>query len=117
MWGRSIRAIWAIQDRITLDTDEEKAVEVKREMGVGQEHVVWNPALSIPAKEFEFSDLEAGRIKAAIETWDSYGANADRRWLEPLVVTLFSTPDFPQTGQQAETQAPAAGNVRKRAHA
>ncbi|MBZ5622898.1 MAG: hypothetical protein LAQ69_29815, partial [Acidobacteriia bacterium] len=81
----SIRAIWAIQDRIALDADEEKALEVKREMVAGQERVVWNPSLSLQAKEFEFSDPEAARIKAAIETWDSYGANADRRWLEPLV--------------------------------
>jgi hypothetical protein len=87
----SIRAIWAIQDRIALDADEEKAVEVKREIAAGQERVVWNPAQSIPAKEFEFSDPEVARIKAAIETWDSYGANADRRWLEPLLGALFST--------------------------
>jgi len=86
----SIRAIWTIQDRIALDADEEKAVELRREMVAGQERVVWNPALSIPAKEFEFSDPEAARIKAAIQTWDSYGAATDRRWLEPLVETLFS---------------------------
>ena len=86
----SIRAIWAIQDRIALDSDEEKAVEVKREMAAGQERVVWNPALSTPAKDFEFSDPEVARIKAAIETWDSYGANADRRWLEPLLNTLLA---------------------------
>ena len=47
-----IRSIWSIQDRIALDADEEKAVELKREMVAGQERVVWNPALSIPAKEF-----------------------------------------------------------------
>ena len=86
----SIRAIWAVQDRIALDADEEKAVELKREMAAGQERVVWNPALSLPAREFEFSDPEVARIKAAIETWDAYGANADRRWLQPLVETLFS---------------------------
>jgi hypothetical protein len=86
----SIRAIWAIQDRIALDTEEEKAVEVKHEMVAGQERVVWNPALSLAAKDFEFSDPEVARIRAAIETWDSYGANADRRWLQPLVETLFS---------------------------
>ena len=85
----SIRAIWAVQDRIALDVDEEKTVEVKREMAAGQERVVWNPALSLPAKDFEFTDPEVARIKAAIETWDSYGANADRRWLQPLVETLF----------------------------
>ena len=86
----SIRAIWNVQDRIALDADEEKAVELKREMVAGQERVVWNPALSIPAKDFEFTDPEVARIKAAIQTWDSYAANTDRRWLEPLLDTLFS---------------------------
>ena len=94
----SIRAIWSIQDRIALDTDEEKAVEVKREMVAGQERVVWNPARSIPAKDFEFSDPELARMKAAIQTWDSYGVNADRRWLQPLVETLFSV-ETQQTGK------------------
>jgi hypothetical protein len=86
----SIRAIWNVQDRIALDADDEKAVELKRAMVADQERVVWNPALSIPAKDFEFTDPEVARIKAAIQTWDSYGANADRRWLEPLVNALFS---------------------------
>ena len=86
----SIRAIWAIQDRIALDANEEKAVEIKRELVNGQERVVWNPTVSVPVKEFEFSDSEVARIKAAIQTWDSYGANADRRWLQPLVEALFS---------------------------
>jgi hypothetical protein len=70
----SIRAIWAIQDRIALDADEETAVDVKREMVAGQERVVWNPALSIPAKDFEFSDPEVARTKAAIHKWDAYEA-------------------------------------------
>ena len=81
----TIRAIWAIQDRIALDADEEKAVELKREMVAGQERTVWNPALSIPLREFEFSDAEIARIKAALETWSAYSASADRRWLEPLL--------------------------------
>jgi hypothetical protein len=50
---------------------------------------VWcDPALPLPAKDFEFSDPEVARIKAAIQTWDSYGVNADRRWLEPLLRVL-----------------------------
>ncbi len=85
----SIRAIWSIQDRIVLNADEEKAVQLNREVAAGQELVVWNPALSIPAKDFEFTDPEVARIKAAIQTWDSYGVNADRRWLEPLIGSLF----------------------------
>jgi hypothetical protein len=85
----SIRAIWAVQDRIALDAEEEKAVELKREMVAGQERTVWNPALSIPAKDFEFTDPEVARIKAALQMWDGYGAAADRRWLEPILVSLF----------------------------
>ncbi len=54
-------------------------------MVAGQERAVWNLALSIQARDFEFADPEVARLKAAIQTWDSYGANAGRRWLEPLV--------------------------------
>ena len=86
----SIRAIWAVQDRIALDADEEGTIELKREVLCGQERVVWNPSLSIPAKEFELTAAEVVWIKAAIETWNAYGASADRAWLQPLVDLLFS---------------------------
>ena len=86
----SIRAIWAIQDRIALSPDEEKAIELKRETVGGQDRMLWNPALAIRATPFEFDDSELARIKAAIQSWDLYGATADRRWLEPLMKSLFS---------------------------
>ena len=86
----SIRAIWAIQGRIALDADEERAVELKREMVGGQDRVIWNPALSLPAKEFEFTDAEVARIRASVEGWQAYAANADRRWLEPLIRDFFA---------------------------
>lgn len=86
----SIRAIWAVQDKLALDADEERAIELKRELVSGTERTVWNPALSNPPIDFEFSDVEAARIKAAMQTWDSYTANTDRRWLQPLVEALFA---------------------------
>ena len=85
----SIRAIWAVQDKIALNSDEEKALELKREMTSGQERVVWNASLALPAKEFVLSDAEIVRVKRAMEMWDSYGADADRRWLQFLVDELF----------------------------
>jgi len=36
----SIRAIWAVQDKIALNADEEKALELKRELVGGQERVL-----------------------------------------------------------------------------
>ena len=86
----SIRAIWSVQDKLALDPEEEKSIELRRELVNGQERTVWNPALSIPAKEFDFTDAEVGRMKVAIETWRGFGATVDRRWLEPLVEPLFS---------------------------
>ena len=53
--------------------------------------MLWNSALSVPAKEFEFADTETARLRAALETWDGYGVNADRRWLEPLMEALSGT--------------------------
>jgi hypothetical protein len=79
-----------VQDKIALDADEAKALGVRREVTNGLERVVWNPALSISAREFELGDAEVSRLKAAIATWDSYAAGGDRRWLEPLVDALFS---------------------------
>lgn len=85
----TIRAIWSIQDRIALDAAEEKATELKREIVAGQERVVCNPSLSLPANEYQLSDPEVARIKTALQTWDSYGVAADRRWLLPLLELLF----------------------------
>jgi hypothetical protein len=84
----TIRALWALQDKLALSTEEEIAVEVKREFAAGQERVVWNPQRSPPAKEFEFTDAEAARIRATLETWPAYGVAADRSWLEPLLSQL-----------------------------
>ena len=86
----SIRAIWVVQDKLALEADEEKAIELKRELVNGQERTVWNPSNAIPPREFDFSGSEVARIKNGIETWDGYSAAADRRWLEPLIEVLFS---------------------------
>ena len=87
----SIRAIWAVQDKLALDADEERAIELTRELVNGQERTVWNPSLAIPKREFDFSDTEVARIRSALQTWDSYAAGTDRRWLEPLIEALVSS--------------------------
>ena len=70
--------------KLALDADEERDLELKRETTGGQERMAWNADLSLPSKEFEFSDSEAARIRGAIQTWESYVAGSDRRWLQPL---------------------------------
>ena len=85
----TIRALWAIQDKLALTPDEEKAIHLKRDFSGGQERVVWNPALSIPSKEFEFSAAEESRIRSVVATWDSYGTSSDRIWLERILVALW----------------------------
>jgi hypothetical protein len=55
----------------------------------GQERVVWSAAISIPPKEIAFKDVEIIRIRVGTNMWDSFGVNADRRWLEPVATALF----------------------------
>ena len=85
----AIRAIWAVQDKLALAADEEKAIELKRELVSGQERTVWNPSLSIQVKDFDFTDAEISRIRVAIETWVNFGVAPDRPWLQPLIEALF----------------------------
>lgn len=80
---RPIRAIWAVQDKLALDAGQEKLIELKREMVNGTERVVWNPSISIPAQDLDLSDVEVARMKAALQTWDSYAAGLNRGWIEP----------------------------------
>jgi len=84
----SIRAIWAVQDKLALSADEESAIDLKRECVNGQERTVWNPALHLDTREFDLTEAETARIKAAVETWSHYGASADRGWLEPVLLAL-----------------------------
>lgn len=84
----TVRALWALQDKLALSPEEEQAIDLKREFVGGQERVVWNSTSSIPAKEYDFSDREVARIRAAIHAWDLYGVNTDRRWLEPVIEAL-----------------------------
>lgn len=86
----SIRSIWSIQDRIALDVEEEKALELKRELVAGQERVVWNPAFSLKAKEFEFTAAEAARIRAAVESAFGQSIRRGLPWPRPARSLQFN---------------------------
>ena len=78
-----------------LMLDHTQRLNLHALLGAQRERVVWNPALSLLAKDFEFSDPELARIKAVIEMWDSYGANADRRWLQPRMCSSTASSSAP----------------------
>ncbi len=42
----TIRALWALQDKIALTAEEEKGIELKHEVVAGQERTNWKPALA-----------------------------------------------------------------------
>lgn len=77
----------------SLDCEEEKAINLKRKFANGNARMVWNPSLSIPAREFDLTEGEVARIKAVIETWDGDGVNTDSGWLEPLLAAV--SPEVP----------------------
>lgn len=54
----TIRALWALQDKIALDLEEETAIGLKWDIVAGQERVVWNPSLCLSPKEFVLTEVE-----------------------------------------------------------
>jgi hypothetical protein len=87
-----------VQDKLALDAEEKKAIELKRELVNGQERTVWNSSLSIPRRDFEFSEVGVARIKASLGAWEDFAAAGDRQWLEPLLDALSS----PETRRPAD---------------
>jgi hypothetical protein len=84
----TVRTLWALQDKLALTQEEEKLIELQRELVNGQERVVWNPSLGLPPKEFAFTDAELARLKAALESWNRSDVRKDRPWLQPLLDNL-----------------------------
>ena len=61
----SIRAIWAVQDKLALSADEEKTIDLKRELVSGQERTVWNPSLSMAfCRRFRLASCASQRVTA-----------------------------------------------------
>jgi len=68
MWTcGSTRAIWAVQDKLALDAEQEMAIEMKREIVNGTERTVWNPALSIPFGSTSSPMWRRSAFKTAIQ--------------------------------------------------
>ena len=67
----TIRAVWALQDKVALTADEETAIGLQQSVVGGQERVIWNPAAPLQPREFEFSDMDLARLKAAVERGSS----------------------------------------------
>jgi hypothetical protein len=57
----------AVQDKLALDADEQKAIELEQELVKSRERTVWNPELSIQGRQFDFTEAEASRIKTAMD--------------------------------------------------
>jgi hypothetical protein len=89
----SIRAIWAVQDKITLDEQEEKAIASKRKFVASQKRVRLAPALLVPHRDVELGDTKIARMKRAIEnsTGMPTASAATEDDLNPLVHLLFPT--------------------------
>ena len=67
-----------------------KLLILRREIVAEQEHILWNAARSIAARDFEFTDAEVASIKGALQTWESNGVAADRKWHSPQLASLFA---------------------------
>ena len=74
-----------------------RRAEVLRTADCGHYSDGWTAGQTFHAWARNFTDAEIARIKDALHTWDSYGAAADRHWLEPLLMNILcSTPSAPE---------------------
>jgi hypothetical protein len=88
-----IRTIWKLQDMLALDDNESHAIDLRIKMVEGQEVQMWSTTAELPAKEYEFNEVEFTRIRDIVQNWPHHQAGGARQWLEPLLEQL--PPDEP----------------------
>src|SRR5215467_10510335 len=82
-----VRVWWRLQDRIELSNAEKQQIGYRMER-IGQgpiEQPTWDPQKRIPARDFEFTVDEFGRIEKILREWQHGFTGNDRPWLEPLL--------------------------------
>lgn len=87
---RDIKPVWALQDRLALSKEEKALIELQVVVKDQQEREVWNPALTLPPKEFALSEAEIGRLRTALESFQGLSAST-RVWLEPILDAILGT--------------------------
>lgn len=85
-----MRMFWRLQDLLDLTESEREQISYRVATVNNMELPSWDKLKSLPAREFEVSEVEAVRIKRAIEEWPQFFTAADRLWLEPLLEQLAS---------------------------
>jgi hypothetical protein len=81
-----LRAIWKLQDKISLTSEEEKSIGLTRRAVNGQEIMEWRPTYTSGAAPYEFTDSEAALLKGMLEARPPNPAT--RVWLEPILDAL-----------------------------
>lgn len=87
---RDIKPLWELQDRLALTEAEKTAIELVVDIKEGQERESWNPKLSLPPKEFSFSEVDVARIRLALESFQGLSVSTTRRWLAPILGAILA---------------------------
>jgi hypothetical protein len=95
-----MRTFWRLQDLLALSDTEKEAIDYQVVVENGLEQFRWNRAKSLPARQFEVSEAEAGQIRHCLEEWPQFFTGVDRMWLEPLLEQLAEVSMQPVTARR-----------------
>jgi len=83
------RMWWKVQDRIDLSEEERERIGYRVQRINGIDQVGWDASKQLPEKEYEFSSDEFEKLSQAVKDWQpGYLIQADRQWLEPLLIQM-----------------------------
>lgn len=87
--GREQHAIWHLQDMLDLNSEEQRKLHLVTETTPdGQTRVSWDPAQSLPPREFDLSSEDLTLIQKALDEFPTFQAWRDRKWMEAIYSQL-----------------------------
>ena len=84
-----IRQLWRMQDRLELNEDEKRTINLRVIAQNGGEVTTWDRDKKLDSAGFDFTEAELGRVRKLIEEWPLF-TGVDRPWIESLVDQIDS---------------------------
>jgi len=84
----SIRAHWALQDKLMLTDEEAVGVGLTSAFVGGREIYNWLPDSSLVCMHIELDEREKAIVEQAIQAWPSYQISQARGWLPAILEQL-----------------------------
>jgi hypothetical protein len=83
-----MRALWQLQDRLSLSLEEQQEIGLFSRVVNGMEVQGWDVTKSIPARVYDLSEGDIARLGRALQGYPRHKVMLARPWMEPLFSQL-----------------------------